>query len=160
LSVNFSNSTPAAPSGGTNLLWQTDGSGNISAYTLSSAPILTTATLNLTGQSAAITTANLYATTAAGIYRLSYYLYITTAGNSVNLTGTFGWTDDSGASANSVATGNIACQTLGANSTTALGLGSVTFYAANTTNITYATALSGAIGTGRYAVRVRLENLS
>ncbi len=160
MSANFSNTVPAAVSGGTNVLWQTDGSGNISAYTLSSAPILSTATLNLTAQAAAITTTTLFATTVAGLYRLSYYLYITTAGNSVNLTGTIGWTDDSGAAANSVVTGNIACQTLGANSTTALGLGSVTFYAAITTNITYATALSGAIGSGRYALRVRLENLS
>lgn len=160
MSINLSNTVPAAVSGGTNVLWQTDGSGNISAYTLSSAPIVSTGALNLTGQSAAITTTTLFATTVAGIYRLSYYLYITTAGNSVNLTGTFGWTDDSGAAANSVVTGNIACQTLGANSTTALGLGSVTFYAAITTNITYAMALSGAIGSGRYAVRVRLENLS
>jgi len=29
---NFNNTTPAAPSGYTNVLWQTDGSGNISAY--------------------------------------------------------------------------------------------------------------------------------
>jgi len=160
MSANFSNTTPAAVSGGTNVLFQTDGSGNISAYTPSSAPILSTATLNLTAQSAAITTTTLFATTVAGIYRLTYYLYVTTSGNAVNLTGTFGWTDDSGAAANSVSTANIACNTLGANSTTAVGLGSIEFYAAITTNITYATALSGAIGTGRYAIRVRLENLN
>ena len=160
MSTNWNNSTPAAPSGSVNVTFQNDASGNMSAYTTAFAPVLTAASLNLTGQSAAITTTTLFATTVAGIYRLSYYLYITTAGNSVNLTGTFGWTDDSGAAANSVVTVNVACQTLGANSTTALGLGSVTFYAAVTTNITYAMALSGAIGSGRYAIRVRLENLS
>lgn len=32
MSINFSSSTPAAPSGGYNVKFQTDGSGNVSAY--------------------------------------------------------------------------------------------------------------------------------
>lgn len=32
MASNFNNSTPAAPTSGTNVLWQTDGSGNDSAY--------------------------------------------------------------------------------------------------------------------------------
>lgn len=32
MSSNFNNTTPAAPAGGINVLWQTDGSGNDSAY--------------------------------------------------------------------------------------------------------------------------------
>lgn len=30
--INLSNTTPAAPAGGTNVLWQTDASGDVSAY--------------------------------------------------------------------------------------------------------------------------------
>lgn len=30
--INFSNITPAAPSGNVNVTWQTDGNGNLSAY--------------------------------------------------------------------------------------------------------------------------------
>jgi hypothetical protein len=32
MAINFSNSTPAAPTGGFNVNFQTDGSGNVSAY--------------------------------------------------------------------------------------------------------------------------------
>ena len=33
MSLNLNNTTPAAPTGNVNVLWQYDGSGNVSAYT-------------------------------------------------------------------------------------------------------------------------------
>lgn len=33
MAINFSNTVPSAPSGGSNVSFQTDGSGNVSAYT-------------------------------------------------------------------------------------------------------------------------------
>lgn len=39
--INLSDSTPAAPTGGTNIKWQQDSSGNVSAYTLGSKSTLT-----------------------------------------------------------------------------------------------------------------------
>ena len=156
----YNDTTPAAPAGSQNVKWQVDGSGNVSAY-LPTAP-LAAPSLNLLAQSAAISTTTFFATgttPGAGMYRLSYYTYVTVAGNAVNLTATFTWQDDSGAAANTLTTGNIACNTLGANSETAPGLGEIIFYSEASVNISYATALSGAIGTGRYALRLRLEYL-
>lgn len=156
MAVNFSNTVPAAPAGSTNVLWQTDGTGNISGY-LGSAP-QAGAALNLTAQTAAITTTTFFTTVIAGVYRLTSYLYITTAGNAVNLTGTFGWTDNT-LTTSTVTTANIACNTLGASSTLIGQPGTLTVYADAVSNITYATALSGAIGSGQYALRLRLESL-
>lgn len=117
---------------------------------------LVVASLTSSAQNAAIVTATLFTTATAGLYRLNYSLTVDTAGNAVNLTGTWGWTDSA---AHTLTTANIACNTLGANSTSALGLGQITFSAFASTNITYATALSGAIGVGFYTLRLILEQL-
>lgn len=77
MSVNFSNSTPAAVAGGTNVLFQTDGSGNISAYVSTSAAKV--ATVDLTAQSAAISATTLFTPTATGMFRISIYEKVTTA---------------------------------------------------------------------------------
>lgn len=108
-------------------------------------------------QSLAIPSFNLMNTTLEGMYRVSYYLYLTTAGNAVNLTGTIGW--NNGAAAKSVTTANIACNTLGADSSLIGQAGSITFWAPALQAITFATALSGAIGAGVYGVHVRVEFL-
>lgn len=49
--INYNNTTPAAPSGNANVTWQSDGSGNISAYTPNRlAPIIgSSSTVALTG---------------------------------------------------------------------------------------------------------------
>jgi hypothetical protein len=114
------------------------------------------AAVTTTAQNAAIGTTVLYTTPNAGLYRLNYSLTVDTAGNVVNLTGTFGWTD---AAAHTLTTANIACNTLGANSTSALGLGSIVFRAFSGQNVTYATGLSGAIGSGFYTITAILEYL-
>jgi len=119
-------------------------------------PILV-ASVSLTAQTAALGTTTLYTPTVTGLYRLNYSLTIEVAGNAVNLTGTWGWTD---AVAHTLTTANIACNTSGANSTSALGLGSIVFAAGGGVPITYAAALSGAIGVGSYGLRLVLEFLA
>ena len=37
--LNFNDTTPAAAAGGTNVKWQSDASGNVSAYVLSTTPV-------------------------------------------------------------------------------------------------------------------------
>jgi hypothetical protein len=76
MSVNFSSTTPAAPSGNQLVQFQTDGSGNISAYIPASSSIPTT--VDLTGQTANISATNLVASPATGRYRISAYLIVTT----------------------------------------------------------------------------------
>jgi hypothetical protein len=79
LSVNFSNSTPAAVAGNTNVTWQTDGSGNISGYVPTSSSV--TNKVDLTGQTAAVSATNLVASPATARYRIGAYLKVTTAGS-------------------------------------------------------------------------------
>lgn len=78
MSVNLSNTTPAAPSGSTNVTFQTDGSGNVSAY-VTSATELTGNGVDLTGQTADIGPTDLITTPASGRYRVSVYIIVTTA---------------------------------------------------------------------------------
>lgn len=107
-----------------------------------------------TGNNTAIGTTSLVASAAAGMWEVSFYFYVQTVGNAVNLTGTISW--DDGISAKSVTTANIACN--GLNSSSLIGQpGIVTFYASAGTVISYATALSGAIGVGFYGVRIRVK---
>lgn len=70
MSINLNGTTPAAPAGSTNVSWQRDGSGNVSAYITSSAE-LTGDNVDLTGQTANIAATNLEASPAGGLYRIS-----------------------------------------------------------------------------------------
>lgn len=134
--------------------------GNVTSYggtaTAGIGAAVIRALASQSGQNAAITTVTLLTPAAPAYYRLNYYLYVSTAGNAVNLTGTFGWTDSA---AHTLTTANIACNTLGANSTSAVGLGSIVLFSAAAQPITYATALSGGIGIGFYTVTVVLEQI-
>lgn len=73
MSINLSNSTPAAPAGSTNVTWQNDVSGNVSAY-ITSAAELTGDGFDATAQGANIGTTDLVATPVAGVYRISAYI--------------------------------------------------------------------------------------
>lgn len=76
MSVNFSNTTPAAVAGNSNVTWQTDGSGNISGYLPTSSSVA--AKIDLTAQTAAVAATNLLAAPATARYRISAYLKVTT----------------------------------------------------------------------------------
>lgn len=84
MSINISNTLPAAPAGSTNVLWQTDGAGNVSAY-ITAAVELVGDGFNATGQTANIGTTSLITTPTAGRYRISGYLIITTVGTTSTL---------------------------------------------------------------------------
>ena len=86
MSVNLSSTTPAAPAGSTNVAFQTDGSGNVSAYITSSSE-LTGDSVDLTAQTANIAAANLIAS-PNGLYRVSVYSVVTTVASTGAATST------------------------------------------------------------------------
>lgn len=79
MSTNFNDSIPAAPALGLNVAWQTDGSGNVSAY-LPGGGIPTTP-VDLTAQAADIVATTLYAvpTGFQGMYRVMAWIIVTQA---------------------------------------------------------------------------------
>src|ERR1700722_14309115 len=96
MASNFNSTTPAAPSGSVNVVFQTDGSGNDSAYVPASSGLL--APVALTGQTADISATNiptLATVSANGLYRVSVYIIVTTVdGASSTLPSvTISWTD-------------------------------------------------------------------
>jgi hypothetical protein len=78
MSVNLSNTTPPPPAGSTNVKFQTDGSGNVSAY-VTSAVELTGNGFDATVQAANIAVTNLVAVPVSGRYRISAYIVVTQA---------------------------------------------------------------------------------
>jgi hypothetical protein len=84
MSVNFSDTTPAAPAGSTNVKFQTDGSGNVSAY-VSSAVELTGNGFDATAQTADIGTTSLITTPTEARYRVSGYIIVTLVGTTSTL---------------------------------------------------------------------------
>lgn len=94
MSVNLSNTVPAAPAGSTNVKWQTDGSGNVSAY-ITSAVELTGNGFDATAQAANIASTNLIAVPVSGRYRVSAYIVVTQAAttSSVLPSITLSWND-------------------------------------------------------------------
>jgi hypothetical protein len=87
MSVNLSNTTPAAPTGSTNVTWQTDGAGNVSAYVTTAVEIVG-AGVDATAQNANIPAANLIASPTAGQYRVSAYIIVTTVASTGAATST------------------------------------------------------------------------
>lgn len=124
------------------------------------------ATVDLTGQVAAIAATTLYTPTATGMFRISAYLKITTPGTSpVFGPITITYTDGTDSVAQSVimatqtqagvvgATGNAG------NSTTSVLTGSLIIYAKTGVAIQYAIALTGTVGSGAYEAHLKLEAL-
>lgn len=89
--VAFSNTTPAAPNGGTNILWQHDSSypnANISAYVPAPPACATAATITapctvyqsgVVSASSLTTYATVFTTSVQGVYVLNCNIYATTA---------------------------------------------------------------------------------
>ena len=159
MAVNFSTTTPAAPSGSTNVVFATDGSGNVSASTPASSSLLTPNSVNLTAQNANISATNLVASPNNGLYRVSAYIIVTT----VDLTSStlpsivLSWTDQDNGQAQTL---TLTATNAGNTQTTyreALGVLSVSSAAA----IQYSTTgyASNVSGTMKYAVHLRVESL-
>lgn len=109
---------------------------------------------NQTGKTAAIGSTNLVASTPAlGLYRVSVYLLMTTAGTSGTIKTTIGYTDAKQAQTQDSSTVNIASagdkvgQTFVVETTSASA-------------ITYSTTITGTIGSGVYSVYLEAERMT
>jgi hypothetical protein len=106
MSVNFNASLPAAPSGATNAVFQTDGSGNISAYVPSSGAVITNTVLPilspaLTANYNAGSAQTIFTPSAVTVLRVSWSQAIVVAATTGAATSTFpsltlSWTDVGG----------------------------------------------------------------
>ena len=157
MSVNLSNSTPAAPAGGTNITWQTDGSGNVSAYTQSAVELVGDG-VDLTAQTANVGP-NTLVTTPNGYYRISAYLVVTTVdGASSTLPKlTITWNDlDNGQTQSFDLTVINTTNVL-----TALEQNDMIVSAASSASIDYATSgyTSGTPATMQFAIHIRVEQM-
>lgn len=74
MAINLNGTTPAAPAGSTNVIWQSDASGNVSAYvpsTSGSSPIDSTANTNNIPATTIITPVS------GALYRVTAYMIVT-----------------------------------------------------------------------------------
>jgi len=160
MSVNLSNTTPAAPAGGTNVKWQSDGSGNVSGY-IQSAVELVGDGVDLTAQTADVGP-NTLVTTPNGYYRISAYIVVTMVdGASSTLPKiTITWNDlDNGQGQTFDLTPTVSGA--GSNLLTTLKQSDMIVSAASSATIDYATSgyASGTPATMKYAVHIRVEQL-
>lgn len=157
MSVNLSSTVPAAPSGSTNVTWQTDGAGNVSAYSKTGSSLLTG--VNLTAQTANISATTLLAVTASGQYRVSGYIIVTTAdGVSSTLPKiTITWTDQDNTTGQSF---DLTATSAG-NTLTTFKSGILQLSAKTGNNIQYATSgyLSNTPATMQYALHLTIEKV-
>ncbi len=77
MAINLNATLPAAPAGSTNVTFQKDSSGNVSAY-VTSAPELTGDNIDLTAQTADIGSTTIVSAPANGLYRVAGYIVVTT----------------------------------------------------------------------------------
>lgn len=123
------------------------------------------ATVDRTGQVAAITATTLYTPVATGMFRVSAYLKITTTGTSpvlgpVTITYTDGTDSVAQSNVMLLATQAGAAATSNAGNTTTSTLnGSMVIFALTGVAIQYAVALTGTVGTAAYEVHLKLEAL-
>lgn len=155
MASNFNDSTPAAPSGGTNVKWQKDGSGNISAYVgaTPSTPI------DLTAQGADIAPTTILTPSVSGVFRLSIYIIVTRVAttSSVLPAVTITWTDPDNSTPQSV----VVTPTSAGNLLTTLQQVTFVVDADLSTAITYETNGFASVGgtSMQYALHIRAEAL-
>ena len=160
MASNFNNTTPAAPTDNTNVNFQTDGSGNDSAYVPTSAQELKSVNVDLTAQTANVSATTIASPAVSGIYRLSVYEMLTNVGSvtstlpSVVIT----WTD---ADNTTLQTVTLVPASASGNTLTTMVEGDVIMNVSGTTNIQYATSgyAANAATTMQYALHLRLEAL-
>lgn len=157
MAVNLNNTTPAAPANNTNVIWQQDGSGNISAYVPSSAQKVASA--DATAQATNIAATTLLTPVSNGLFKIEAYIIVTQAATtsstlpSVVLT----WTDADNNTAQSLTltptnTGNLL---------TTLQQAVAFLNVKSGTNIQYSTTGYVSVGATplQYAVHIRVEQL-
>jgi len=109
-------------------------------------------TIQQTGQTATIAASNITGTAVNGVYRISVYLYPTTAGTSGTVLATIRWNDGA---AESAVTGT---HTFGALGTPVFINGQICTVT-NSTAITWETTVTASVGGGVYVVNVIAERL-
>ncbi len=155
LATNFNDTVPAAPAGCMNVKWQTDGSGNDSAYVAVAQEIIA-ANVSLTGQTANINTTTLLTPSASRLYRVSAYIIVTTVSSpgSTLPALTIGWTDADNSTAQTIA---LTATSTG-NTLTTYKQGVCILNALTAVAITYATGSYASGGTPmQYSLYIRLE---
>lgn len=159
MAINLNNSTPAAPAGSTNVTWQKDTSGNVSAY-VTAAPELTGDNVDLTAQSADISATDILTSPTSGLYRVSMYISVSQVASgtgstlpSVILT----WTDQDSAQSMSL----TATPTSTGNALTTVEQATAVLSVSATAAITYATSGYASNGTTamNFSLHIRLEAL-
>lgn len=124
--------------------------------------------VSLTGQTAAVSSTSLCAssTCGAGQYEVNYYIDSTvacTTAGSAAASLTIGWTDETNAKTLQVpltGTGISGGNSMALGSTSNFGSGSISLWSAGSANIAYSSSYTGCTtGTGTYALRVAVRQL-
>jgi hypothetical protein len=159
MAVNFSSSTPAAPAGKVNVTYQTDGSGNVSAYVPAASTLVTASNIDLTAQTANVAAANLIASPTSGVYKVSAYIVVTTvAGVSSTLPSVvLTWTDQNSGQAQTL----TLTPTNAGNTLTTYQQAVAVLSASNAAAIQYSTTgyASNAASVMQYALHIRIEQM-
>lgn len=158
MSVNLSNTTPAAPAGSTLVTWQTDGAGNVTGY-VTSAVELTGNAFNGTAQSANIASTALIVGPTAGVYRVAAYIIVTTvdAVSSTLPKITLSWNDADNGQAQTL----DLTATQAGNLLTTFAQGDAFLSIGASANLSFSTSgyLSNTPAAMKYAIHIRIEAL-
>ena len=153
MAINLSNTTPAAPAGSTNVLWQNDASGNVSAYTTCPDIVFLSLNPSLLANYNAGVAMTLFTPTAAAAYRISVSQAIVTVGSSSSTfpSLTLSWTDVGGiartkqlvatSAVNTTAVETDAIATIYTNGSTAVQVTSASYATSGTYPMAYSLAI-------------------
>lgn len=158
MSINLSNTTPAAPAGSTNIKFQTDGAGNVSAY-ITSAVELTGNGFDATAQTANIVSTPLIVGPTTGRYRISAYLIVTTVATTSSTLPkvTISWNDADNGQAQTL----DLTATQSGNLLTTFAQGDAFLNVSNSANLNFVTSGYASVGATamQYAIHIRVEQL-
>lgn len=156
MSLNFNAATPAAPSGSTNVVWQNDASGNVSAYVPSTGG---TGPVDSTGLTDNVGATTILTPTSSSLYRVTAYMIVTTVdGASSTLPRLIiTWTDRDNLNSQTF----TLLPTNAGNSLTTFQQGNMEINALSGGAIQYETTgyASGTPNTMTYALRIRTESM-
>jgi hypothetical protein len=118
------------------------------------ASLINGSAVNLTGQNATITTTTLFSvgSSGAGVYRVAFSLIDTSSGSAGTVTATIGWNNGTGAQSSTTA--SLSLSSAGGEVS-----GDFIFTSAASQNITYATTVTGVLGSPFYTLKLRIEYL-
>lgn len=154
MAINLNGTTPAAPAGATNVTWQSDVSGNVSAYVSSTGG---TGPVNSTGVNANVVATTIITPATAALYRITAYMIVTTTdGVSSTLPSLIiTWTDRDNGNSQTF----TLLPTNNGNSLLTFQQGNMELNATAGGNIQYSTAgyASNTPNAMQYALRIRIE---